>query len=294
MASSNDFIAGCAGGVAQVLVGQPFDLVKVRLQAGSAAQKVYNSAYDCFKKIIRYEGGLPALWKGTLPPLMGVGAAVSLQFGVNEKTKQFARKLTGLNQLNIGHLFGCGVVAGLANATISIPVEHSRIRMQLQGGVKVSASQCVKKIVQDHGVRGLYKGGVPTLWRESISFGIYFSMYEWVTRQFIGAGKDRRDLSMLSVAFAGGVSGIALWLVTFPIDMIKTKIQADSLKNPVYSGMIDCFKKTYARGGFKGLYKGLSPCLLRAVPANGATFIGYETASKLLAKRTSVLEYQYA
>lgn len=30
MITINDFIAGGAGGVAQVLVGQPFDIVKVR------------------------------------------------------------------------------------------------------------------------------------------------------------------------------------------------------------------------------------------------------------------------
>jgi len=290
MASTvNEFIAGCVGGMVQVLVGQPFDLVKVRLQATSSAQTQYNNAWDCFRKIIKHEGGSFALWKGTLPPLLGVGAAVSIQFGVNEKTKYFAKKFTGLSQLNISHLFGCGVVAGVATSLVSIPVEHTRIRMQLQGNRTFSAIDCVKKIVQNYGMKGLYKGSVPTMWRDSIAFGIYFSMYEWITRQPFIQSQSQSDLGMGSVLLAGGLAGITLWLATFPIDMIKTKIQADSLQKPTFRGMVDCFSKTYQVGGLKGFYKGLSPCLLRAVPANGATFLAYETASKLLASKGTLL-----
>jgi len=90
--------------------------------------------------------------------------------------------------------------------------------------------------------------------------------------------------------FAGGLSGIALWLVTYPVDMIKTKIQADNLQKPVFKGMYDCCLNIYKTGGLKGFYKGLTPCLLRAVPANGATFLAYETASQLLKGRVNVLE----
>jgi solute carrier family 25 carnitine/acylcarnitine transporter 20/29 len=288
--SANHFVAGCAGGIAQVLIGQPFDIVKVRLQASSAAQGLENNAWDCFRKIVRYEGGPFALWKGTLPPLMGVGAAVSIQFGVNEKTKYFMKKLTGLSELKIQHLFGCGMVAGLANALVAIPVEHTRIRMQIQGNSSTSLINCVKKIIKANGIGGLYKGGVPTLWRESIAFGIYFSMYEWITRKMLLPNQTKKDLNMADVAFAGGIAGIALWFTTFPIDMIKTKIQADNFQNPIYKGMYDCFVQTYKKSGLRGLYKGLSPCLLRAVPANGATFIVYETASKMLTTKSDLLK----
>jgi solute carrier family 25 carnitine/acylcarnitine transporter 20/29 len=287
--SSNEFIAGCVGGMAQVVIGQPFDLVKVRLQAASSAQKMYNSAWDCFRKIVKHEGGSFALWKGTLPPLVGVGAAVSIQFGVNEKTKQFARKAAGVSELGISHLFGCGVVAGIATSLISTPVEHTRIRMQVQGKNSFNALECVKRIVKSYGIRGLYKGNVPTLCRDGVAFGIYFSMYEWITKKIIGPDQSQRDLSVGSVVFAGGLAGITLWIATFPVDMIKTKIQADSLQNPTFKGMYDCFAKTYQNGGLKGFYKGLTPCLLRAVPANGATFLAYETASKLLTSKEDLL-----
>lgn len=290
--SLNDFLAGCAGGIAQVVVGQPFDIVKVRMQA--AAQDLYKNAWDCFRKIVALEGGLSALWRGTLPPLLGVGAAVSLQFGVNEQSKQLAQTFTGKSELQISYLFACGAIAGLANSLVSIPVEHTRIRMQVQGDSSLGAIQCVRNISQSYGIGGLYKGAIPTLWRESIAMGIYFSMYEWITRQMRLPGQTRSDLGLTNILLAGGIAGVALWFTTFPIDVIKTKIQTDSFQNPKYKGMSDCFLTTLKLSGLKGLYKGLAPCLLRAVPANGVTFLAYEAVSKNLKAHSDILrKYQF-
>ena len=47
-----DIVAGSFAGVVQVLSGQPFDLVKVRLQTSSS----YNGTIDCVKKIYQNEG----------------------------------------------------------------------------------------------------------------------------------------------------------------------------------------------------------------------------------------------
>ena len=81
-----DFIAGCAGGVAQVITGQPFDIVKVR----QATMKKPEGAVAIWKKIIKKEGPY-ALYKGTLPPIIGVGACVSIQFGVKENTSRIMK-----------------------------------------------------------------------------------------------------------------------------------------------------------------------------------------------------------
>ena len=48
--------AGAAGGVCSVLVGYPFDLVKVRLQTGDKA--IRRSAVDVFKSNLTRERGI--------------------------------------------------------------------------------------------------------------------------------------------------------------------------------------------------------------------------------------------
>jgi solute carrier family 25 carnitine/acylcarnitine transporter 20/29 len=97
------------------------------------------------------------------------------------------KKLRGLSKLSVLNYFQCGVVAGLASSIVSIPSEHGRIRMQIQNGGRSSIYNgslvCIRKILQEYGLKGLYKGGVPTVLREGISFGIYFAFYEWICQQ---------------------------------------------------------------------------------------------------------------
>ena len=131
-------------------------------------------------------------------------------------------------------------------------------------------------------MKGLYKGGVPTILREGTAFGLYFSFYEWLINILLSPGQNRNQLNMSSVALAGSLTGLIVWIATYPIDIIKTRIQVDNFKNPEYKGTLDCFRKSLKNNGFTGLYKGFTPCALRAIPANGATFIAYETTLKLM------------
>ncbi|KAI7532482.1 hypothetical protein KC331_g13565, partial [Hortaea werneckii] len=48
-----DLFSGAVGGMAQVLIGQPFDIVKVRLQTTTE----YKGALDCATQIFKNEGG---------------------------------------------------------------------------------------------------------------------------------------------------------------------------------------------------------------------------------------------
>lgn len=50
----------------------------------------------------------------------------------------------------------------------------------------------------------------------------------------------------------------------------------------VYDGMIDCVRKTYRNEGIAGFYKGLTPLMVRQVPAAGVFFVTYEGVLKVL------------
>lgn len=50
----------------------------------------------------------------------------------------------------------------------------------------------------------------------------------------------------------------------------------------LYSGVLDCFKKTMAEGGYKAFYKGFAPSITRAMPVNGAIFTGFTAAQRAL------------
>lgn len=70
LAQLRSFAAGGFGGVCAVVVGHPFDLVKVRLQ--TAERGVYSSAIDVVRKSVARDGLRRGLYAGVSAPLVGV------------------------------------------------------------------------------------------------------------------------------------------------------------------------------------------------------------------------------
>lgn len=94
--------------------------------------------------------------------------------------------------------------------------------------------------------------------------------------------------SVLHALTAGGVAGIASWLICYPTDVIKTLLQADGMSStPVYKGAWDCAVKNYYKDGLHFFFRGLNSTIIRAFPANAACF--YVVAWILgMAKRTNL------
>lgn len=129
--------------------------------------------------------------------------------------------------------------------------------------------------MKDAGLKGLFKGLVPTMGREIPGNAIMFGVYEAV-KQYMAGGQDTSSLGQGSLILAGGLAGGALWLTVYPTDVVKSVIQVDDYKKPRFSGSIDALKKIVTADGVKGLYKGFGPAMARSVPANAATFVAYE------------------
>ncbi|KAJ3170360.1 Mitochondrial carrier protein ymc2 [Geranomyces variabilis] len=292
--TAKELFAGTVAGWTQVLTGQPFDTVKVRLQTQPRDAPLYTGMGDCVKKTIRDEG-FAGFYKGTLTPLIGVGACVAIQFGALEYAK---RELTALNRaagradpghLTLPQLFVAGAASGIANSVLSGPIEHVRTRLQTQGTTKIYSGPLdfARKVSAQHGVSALYKGQCVTLVREFIGYGSYFATYEWLMQRAMkNEGKKRSEIEMWKQCLYGATSGYALWLSVYPIDSIKSKLQTDGFdaKTRRYNGMVDCARKTLAQEGAAGLYRGFWACMARAAPVNAATFVAYEATMNLLGR----------
>ncbi|EIN11461.1 mitochondrial carrier [Punctularia strigosozonata HHB-11173 SS5] len=289
-----DLTAGTAGGIAQVLVGQPFDIVKVRMQ--TSAKGTYTGMMDCAGQIFKNEGPL-AFYKGTLTPLLGIGVCVSIQFGVLEYTKRYFGQRNRANgtggsdgmTLGAGQLFTAGVLAGIANGVVSGPVEHIRIRLQTQSDknrVYNGPFDAMKKIYAAHGIAGIYKGQVATLIREASGYGIYFLTYEKLVQWEMAKKGIRRDqISAANAVLYGAAAGYALWAIIYPIDVIKSRMQTDGFSPATgqkYKSTMDCVRTVWRAEGVPAFTRGLGPTLIRSPFANGATFLGFELANRAL------------
>ncbi|KAF3348797.1 putative MFS-type transporter [Verticillium dahliae VDG2] len=187
--TAKDLFSGAAGGITQVLVGQPFDIVKVRLQTSTA----HTSALEAATAIYRNEGPL-AFYKGTLTPL------------------------------------------------------------------------------------------AVTLLREAQAYGMWFLSFEYMMNADAARNAvARKDIPSWKVALYGGLAGEALWLGSYPFDVVKSKMQTDGF-GPAqrYATMRDCFAQTYRAEGLRGFWKGIAPTLLRAMPVSAATFATVELTMRLI------------
>ena len=84
---------------------------------------------------------------------------------------------------------------------------------------------------------------------------------------------DRKKIASWKVAAYGGLAGEALWLSSYPFDVIKSKMQTDKLGGEKrYKSMRDAFGQTWRLEGARGFWKGIGPTLLRAMPVSAGTF----------------------
>lgn len=276
-----DITAGFIGGATQVLIGQPADLVKIRLQTS----KTPTTSGQVIRQVLQKEG-LFAFYKGTLAPLFGVGACVSLQFYGFHETKRQILKRTGEPHLLLWpQTYIAGAMAGVVNTPVTAPVEQLRILSQ-SSTQSTSLSETVKKIYQSRGFAGLYRGVTITLLREVQAYGVWFMTYEYLLEQIkkTRGYNHRNEITTPELLFSGALAGNALWLSSYPLDVIKSNIQSDKFgAESKYNGKITTATKAiWAANGFRGFWKGIVPCLLRAVPCSAGTFAAVETALRVM------------
>ncbi|XP_053665644.1 mitochondrial basic amino acids transporter [Anopheles marshallii] len=281
-----DFAAGCLGGCAGVIVGFPFDTVKVHLQTQNHKNPMYRGTADCFRKIIVREG-VHGLYRGMSSPMAGVAVVNAIVFGVYGNIQ---RRTTNPDSL-YSH-FLAGTAAGLAQSIVCSPMELIKTRLQLQDNLPRGAERfsgpvdCTRSIWRREGARGIFRGLGITAARDMPGFSSYFVAYEYMVRCVANP-------SPFVILMAGGFAGTFSWLVTFPLDVVKSRLQADGISGkPQYSGLIDCVRKSHAAEGLAFLSRGLASTLLRAFPMNAVCFLVVSYTMKLFddPKLTSVVE----
>lgn len=155
--------------------------------------------------------------------------------------------------------------------------------MQVQGTQAVKeysgAFDAGKKIYSKYGLNGLYKGYASTLARDGSFYGFYFMAYEIIMKFLQG---DDKVVNPTYGFLAGGTTGMLSWLLTFPLDSLKSIAQTENFENRKYSNYRGMVTSVLKEQGMAKLYNGLGVCLLRSFPVNAITFAFYEMAKKEL------------
>ncbi|VDB87962.1 unnamed protein product [Peniophora sp. CBMAI 1063] len=312
-----DFLAGTIAGVAAIAVGHPFDTVKVRFQNPSTAGK-YRSTFHALTTIVREEGPR-GLFKGMASPMASAPILNGFVFAIyGFLMKAQLRSENAVPTLTQVFLAGAG--CGILSSAITTPIELVKIRQQqilepttsakrLLSGVPSSipsTTEVARRIYQDRGIKGLYRGVTATAYRE-IGFGSYFAAYEASTRFFSRPtpGHDIEDVAgrhpnvpWYGLLISGGFAGAFSWFTTFPFDVVKTRMQSSAdgslstvsspashpslststtLNHPrPYRSTWSTIIASYRAEGAGVFFRGLAPTLIRAIPVNMVTFSTFE------------------
>ncbi|GAA6051790.1 hypothetical protein JCM3770_004973 [Rhodotorula araucariae] len=269
----------------------------------ASRQLYYRSAAHAFVRVVREEG-LSGLYKGVTGPMLGVAlmnASVftSYKFAMNAMLPHPDAEPT-LTQITLA-----GSASGIFTSFITTPIDRIKI-LQQATSVGSTGQPSLFSLVRALPPTSLYRGWTATVLRDT-GYGPYFLVYEYVARGGNfglyrgGAGPgDRRhtkaDLvdevesevfgtegeagaSAARVLVAGGLAGIVGWGCTFPLDVVKTKMQSLPHPSPAsgpYATLRSTVRAVLRESGWRGFVTGLGPTLVRSVPVNMVTFAVFE------------------
>ncbi|KAF2147494.1 uncharacterized protein K452DRAFT_323568 [Aplosporella prunicola CBS 121167] len=283
--------AGGVGGVCAVVVGHPFDLVKVRLQ--TAEKGVYKGAMDVVRRTVAREGLARGLYAGVSAPLVGVTPMFAVSFWGYDVGKNLVRSVSPVHndQYSVAQVSAAGFFSAIPMTLITAPFERVKVLLQIQGQKTLAPGEkpkyaggldVVRQLYREGGVRSVFRGSAMTLARDGPGSAAYFAVYETVKRRLTPKTPDGApgELSLTAVMAAGGAAGIAMWIPVFPVDTVKSRLQSAE-GTPSIRGVVG---ELYARGGFRAFFPGIGPAMARAVPANAATFLGVELAQKAMGR----------
>lgn len=199
-----------------------------------------------------------------------------------------------------------GVGTGALQTLILSPVELVKIRLQLEAaghkrrrpGDHRGPVDMARDILRREGLRGLYRGLAVTALRDAPAHGVYFWTYERARERLHPGCRRRGGESLATMLVAGGLAGVASWVCCYPLDVVKSRLQAQGQGpggGPArYRGVVDCVRRSVREEGLPVLWRGLGTAVARAFVVNGAIFSAYELALRFLAtgtgQRTMVME----
>jgi hypothetical protein len=282
MGVTTDLMAGTVSGMVASLAGQPLDTIRVRLQSRG---HIYTSTWDTLTKTMR-ANGVRGFFRGTVPPLLGMGPKNAIGFGAHGAALRFLEGASSTRPTvelkrnaamrNIA-LSGC--VAGLAQCAVVVPCDRIKCQLQVQtqGGVFTpgAVAACVRALVRHDGVAvGLLRGWWPTVWRQTLSAPVYFGSYELLKRAANGGTGSSGPLATM---MCGGVAGVSAYASTYPFDIIKSYAHAAPPGTPASEvsmlAVARQMRREYGRGW---CFRGMGPTLGRAFVINAVNFIVFE------------------
>ena len=179
------FVAGGVAGAAAQAAIYPLEIVKTRMALSSSVEhpRAPLSASTLRNVPEMVVGAARGLFRGLAPSLVGIVPYAGIDLMANSSLREYvARRYQAAGaEPGIPELLGCGMASSTTAMLATYPLNVIRTRMQTGGmpgfPAYKTASDCLVDVVRREGLRGLYRGIVPSLAKvlpaSSISYAVY-------------------------------------------------------------------------------------------------------------------------
>ena len=178
-------------------------------------------------------------------------------------------------------------------ALFTNPIWVVKVRLQLQNKTQFQNNKelvaykglidTVWRIIKEEGIRGLYRGLVPSLALVGHA-AIQVTLYEWLKNYIALQREGEKGLggavTVKESLVASTISKVVASTSLYPLQVVRTRMQERKADQVLYRKVGTAFKAVFMKEGVRGLYRGLVANLIRVTPQAAVTFATYEQILK--------------
>ncbi|XP_054567626.1 calcium-binding mitochondrial carrier protein SCaMC-1-like isoform X2 [Eptesicus fuscus] len=272
-----------AGGIASAIsrtCTAPFDRLRVMMQVHSS-ESTRMKIIGGFEQMIK-EGGIRSLWRGNGTNVFKIAPETVIKIGAYEQYKKWL-SFDGAAKIGIIQRFISGSLAGVTAQTCIYPIEVIKTRLTVgTTGQYSGIIDCGKKLLKQQGVRTFYKGYVPNMLSIVPYAGTDLTVYELLKNYWLehnaGSSVEPGLMILLGCSTLSHTSG---QIASFPLTLLRTRMQAQAQKEKTTT-MIRLIQDIYFKEGKMGFFRGLTPNIIKVLPAIVISCVAYELVKRPL------------
>eukprot|EP01059_Diplonema_ambulator_P022808 TRINITY_DN38145_c0_g1_i1.p1 TRINITY_DN38145_c0_g1~~TRINITY_DN38145_c0_g1_i1.p1 ORF type:complete len:620 (+),score=112.42 TRINITY_DN38145_c0_g1_i1:15-1874(+) len=261
LSAADRVLSGAVAGAVSRSVTAPLDRVRILYQVNPHREFSMRAAFKTAKTIYA-STGIPGLWRGNGAALVRVMPYSGVLFCCYPSYENGVKSLQWFDHNKVATRFAAGALAGATATTLTYPLDLLRARMAAHWGPVPLYSgyiEGIQTIVKNEGVSALFHGIRPTLYGIVPYSGVGFMTFETMKSAMMDGLKLQTDQEIPTTyrLFAGGVSGIISQAVTYPLHVVRRRMQVGGA---VHSGMslTEALRTIFRTEGIHGLLKGIT------------------------------------
>eukprot|EP00658_Telonema_sp_P-2_P076250 TRINITY_DN6641_c0_g1_i5.p1 TRINITY_DN6641_c0_g1~~TRINITY_DN6641_c0_g1_i5.p1 ORF type:complete len:490 (-),score=82.54 TRINITY_DN6641_c0_g1_i5:418-1887(-) len=250
-------VAGAAAGAAGRSIVSPLNRVVILYQVDPNRPFTLRAAFKTLS-VITKNTGVRGLWRGNGVAMVRVIPHSTIVFTSFPIYQQHLMELADNGHSDVIVWFTAGAAAGATASMLTYPLDLMKTRISAHWSLKPrydSYSSGLLEIIQAEGYRGLFRGLFPTLVGIIPYAGISFATFHTLKDQYTHWSKldHDRQIPVGVRLVAGGVAGTIAQTVTYPLNVLKRRMQVSQGKRSVWEHVLMVWKNEGRRGFFKGI-----------------------------------------